>query len=160
MSANFLKKVPLYVRLHEVSSHFFPHCSYMSACKTYISPIYTHKPSLYVRSRICLLHVCPYISAKFYIKPYIHIMSVCTNCPPNILHIVLQVRLHDISGPSPLTQTSAHLIELIKYFHALYIRDSYVFTLFETGGLPSKLASEIVTRRAYNFRFLLSRPHK
>jgi hypothetical protein len=40
MSAKFFeKKVPLYVRLHEMSSYFFPHCSQtILICPQHMSP--------------------------------------------------------------------------------------------------------------------------
>jgi hypothetical protein len=152
----FFLKVPLYVRLHEILPFTF-RIVFICPSAIHISPIYTHKPSLYVRSCICLLHVCPYISAKFYTKPYIDI------CPPAlIVPLMFSILIYKsvcttCLPPLSLTKTAAHLIELINWFNALYIRDSYVFTVIETGGLPSKLACEVVTRRVHNFRFLLSR---
>jgi hypothetical protein len=96
----FFKKVPLYARLHEMSSYFFPHSSYMSACNSYQPHLYPQTilkcPLTYLFTTRLSLHLRQILYKT--INPY---MAACTNCPPNILHIVLEVRLHDISEPPP-----------------------------------------------------------
>jgi hypothetical protein len=83
---------------------FFLKCPYMSVCMKsppisfpivvicgpalHISPIYIHKPSLYVRSRICLLHVCPYIiRSRTNHSQITHRLGLCVKKLTNFLEV-------------------------------------------------------------------------